>query len=321
VGRVPPLSSLDRVIVVPRNGYANRLQAWASSAILAAQVDASLEVCWEPEAAAAAPASALFAPFLVDGQFITEPELASQVGTTPADIPRYLTLHAERGLITLAGHDRGEQVFMPELVDLLGHPCSPRTLVIVAGGKFHLPGTGDFVTQRRVFYQGLAWSPEIDAGVTDALAQRPSFSALHVRQTDRSSEAPPRHAITRGLRALAATAAPRSLFIAADTNEGREQWQRTSAALGFEPWTRVHVDLDRADPRAGVDALVDWRLLSCADAIVHPRASTFSEEAAVASGHHERAIPLIASPARQRVRHATALARSAATYPRRHWGP
>lgn len=320
MGRVTPPSSLDRVVVVPRNGYANRLQAWASSAILAAELDASLEVCWEPESAAAADASTLFAPRLVDRQFIADRELASQIGLPTADLPRYLTLDAERSLIILAGHDRGEQVFMPELIDLLDHPCSPRTLVIVAGGKFHLPGIRDFVMQRRVFYQRIAWSPEVDATVASTLAQRPPFSALHVRHTDRSGEAPPQHAIRRGLQALATTGAPQSLFIAADTPEGREHWMRTSAAMGFEPWTRPHIDLDRADPHSGVDALVDWRLLSCAEAIVHPRASTFSEEAAVASGHEGRAIALTASPALQRVRHATAVVRSAATYPRRHWG-
>lgn len=44
---------LDRIVVVPRNGYVNRLQGWASAAILAAQLDASLHVLWEPEGSAA----------------------------------------------------------------------------------------------------------------------------------------------------------------------------------------------------------------------------------------------------------------------------
>ena len=165
VGEVIPRSSLRRVIVVPRNGYANRLQAWASSAILAAELDASLEVCWEPEAAAAAPASDLFAPQLIDRQFIADSHLARDLGTATADLPRYLTLDRDRGLIVLAGHDRGEQAFMSELIDLLGHACSPHTLVIVAGGKFHLPDGGDFVMQRRVFYQRLQWSPQVDSQV------------------------------------------------------------------------------------------------------------------------------------------------------------
>ena len=320
VGVVIPRSSLHRVIVVPRNGYANRLQAWASSAILAAELDASLEVCWEPEAAAAAPASLLFSQQLIDRQFVTEAAITAILGMTTQDLPRYLTLDTERGVLLLAGHDRGEQVFMPELIDLLDHACSPHTLVIVAGGKFHLPATGDFVMQRRVFYQRLVWSQELASKAASELAERPPFAALHIRQTDRSGEAPPRHAIKRGLQALAATDTPRSLFIAADSQEGRDRWMRESAAMGFEPWTRDHVDLDRADPRSGLDALVDWRLLSSAEAIVHPRASTFSEEASVASGHHDRAIALTASPARQRVRSATTLVRSAAAFPRRHWG-
>lgn len=305
--------------MVPRNGYANRLQAWASSAILAAEIDASLEVCWAPEPAAAATADILFAPHLIERQFIAEQTLQAKLGIPPSLLPRYLTVDAARGLIVLAGHDLGEQVFMPELAQLLADDSRLHTLVIVAGGKFHLPHSTDFVRQRSIFYRQLSWSAEIDCAVEMELARRPQYSALHIRQTDRSQQAPPRQAVRRGLRALAASGAPRPLFVAADSPDGRDTWLRESAALGFEPWIRTRADLDRSDPRAGVNALVDWRLLSCAEALVYPRESTFSEEASVASGHHDRSLPVSASVRRQRVRAGAALARSAATYPQRHW--
>jgi hypothetical protein len=320
VGDVIPQCSLQRVIVVPRNGYANRLQAWASSAILAAELDASLNVCWVPEPAAAASANSLFATELMHQQFISENTLLAQMGQPMSTLPKYLTLNSETGLIVLAGHDVGEQPFMTELTRLLADDSRPQTLVIVAGGKFHLPSGADFVRQRSIFYQRLSWSTELDTLVSTALRDQSPFSALHVRQTDRSQQAPPKHAIRRGLKALSASGAPRPLFISADTPEGRETWMQESATLGFRPWTRTGADLDRADPRAGIDALVDWRLMASSVAIAYSRASTFSEEAAVASGRFAQAIPLGASVHRQRVRGLTRLARSAVTYPQRLWG-
>ena len=319
MGAVISPCSLQRVIVVPRNGYANRLQAWASSAILAAELDASLEVCWVPESVAGAQAHDLFAPELVDRQFISEAMLEEHLGRHINSIPRYLTLDTDNGIVVLAGHDQGEQYFMPDLTQMLNDDSQPHTLVVVAGGKFHLPWSTDFVRQRAIFYQRLSWSPELDAAVADAVTDHTAFSALHIRETDRSREAPPRHTIKEGLRALAASGAPSSLFIAADSPKGRETWVRESSALGFQPWTRATVTLDRADPRAGIDALADWRVMSRAEAIVHPRASTFSEEASVASGHHDRAIPLSASMQRQRLRAAAAATHSALTYPQRNW--
>ena len=53
------MTSVPNVVVFPRNGYANRLQAWASAAIVL-EWGAPLKVCWEEEAVCPANASSLF---------------------------------------------------------------------------------------------------------------------------------------------------------------------------------------------------------------------------------------------------------------------
>lgn len=311
--------SLERVIVVPRNGYANRLQAWASSAILAAQLDVCLRVLWEPEEVAPAEADALFASSVITRQFIAEDDFRAIVGRPHALLPRHLSYDPDRGVIVLAGHDRGEQAFIPELQRMLDDDTRAHTLVIIAGGRFHLPGDEDFVRQRSLFYQGLQWSSVVEARVAQALDGRAAFAGLHIRETDRSLEAPTPRTIRAGLRRLRERQGDGPLFVAADTVRGRDRWTAEAAALGFDPWSMSDVDLDRTAVGAGVDAVADWRVLAHAEAIVYPAASTFSEEASVASGHHDRAIPLGASASRRHVRAWGMTAHDVLTYPRRRW--
>ena len=312
-----PPSSLEHVIVVPRNGYANRLQAWASSAILAAQVDVPVTVLWEPEPAAGAPAADLFAPTVIERSFLDTDAFLAITGARHQDLPRYLTVDEGAGLTILAGHDRGEQAFMAALSRLLCEGTVGHTLVIIAGGKFHLPDSGDFVRQRQVFYSRIEWSNALDEIVDTSLLGRPPFAALHIRQTDRSLEAPTRRSVRVGLQRLRAESSVRDLFIAADTGAARADWAEGAAELGFLPWSLPDPDLDRASVAGALAALADWRILAHSQAMVFPAASTFSGEAAVASGHLDRAIALTASPARQRLRSAGRLTQSALTYPSR----
>ena len=101
------MSNLQRVIVVPRNGYINRIQAWASSATLATELGASCSVMWEPETVAAAAASDLFRDDAIASTFITAHELTTLLGQPHDSLPRYLTVMRPKGVVVLAGHDRG----------------------------------------------------------------------------------------------------------------------------------------------------------------------------------------------------------------------
>jgi hypothetical protein len=309
--------SLQRIVVVPRNGYANRLQAWASAAIIAAQWDVPLMVFWDPEAIAPAAPTDLFAASLVSRSFIDDGAFHRLAGRHPADIPRYLTVDQDRSLVVLAGHDRGEQVFMPQVERLLTDSSRAWTLVIIAGGRFRLSNGEGFSHQRGIFYRRLQWSEKLEERVARGLATNREFVALHIRQTDRSRTAPTQQQVRDGLQRLRDRTATRSLFVSADTSTALHDWKERARRLGFVAWSMDGVDHDRRQVRSGIDALADWRILAASEALVHPANSTFSEEAAVASGHPERAIPLQASPARMRLRQWSESVHTAATYPAR----
>lgn len=311
--------ALERIIVVPRNGYANRLQAWASSAILAAQLDVPLAVMWEPEAVAAAQPGDLFSASLIRRTFMPRTELDNYLGQPHEGLDRYLWVDPSRRLIVLAGHDKGEQVFMEALPAAMGDASAPSTLLVIAGGKFTLFPDEDFVQQRRIFYSRMAWSEAIDSGYAQARAEHSSYLGAHIRGTDRSLEAPTRKTLNRGLEQLALQSSERSLFIAADSASAGANWCERSKAMGFQPWVRSNLQHDRSMAAAGVDALIDWRLLAAAEAIVFTQASSFGEEAAVATGHFGNCIPLAAGPGIQRLRAARDTGHSAVTYPARRF--
>ncbi len=313
--------SLDHIVVVPRNGYVNRLQAWASAAILGAELDVPVQVLWEPEMVAPASASLLFSEQVVNRSFVDSDVVSEFAGAPHADLPRYLTVDRDRRLVILAGHDQGEQAFMERLGWALADDCRPRTLLIIAGGKFHLPDAADFTRQREVFYQRLEWHPAIIDRTNSELAAHGAgaYLGLHIRQTDRTREAPSARAIRLVLGTLAEESEVRSLFIAADTEAGRRHWAAIARELGLAPWSASNVALDRQTNSAGQDAMVDWLLLGRALTLVYSASSSFGEEAAVAAGRTGYAIALSAGPALQRIRDLAELAHAARTYPARHW--
>lgn len=311
---------LERIIVVPRNGLGNRLQAWSSSAIAAAHLDVPLGVMWEPEDPSPASASALFDSTLLQRSFIERAELDDVIGAPHEELPRHLTVLAEQRLVVLAGHDMGEQHFMRSIAGALADDCRPHTLLIIAGGLFHLPGEGDFSHQREIFYRQIAWHPELVAATNADVTGNEPYGGLHIRQTDRSREAPTRRTIRSSLERLADVISERSLFVAADTAEGRERWSTEAAALGFHPWSAAHAEFERTSPGGALAAALDWLILARATGIAYPAASTFSAEAVIAAGARDRSVPMSASVARQRARVFGELVHAGTTYPTRRWG-
>lgn len=309
---------LERIIVVPRNGYANRLQAWASSAILAAELDVPVKVLWEPEPVAPATAEQLFSPTLLRTSFIESSEVTEVLGRPHTDWPRYLNV--ERDVVVLAGHDLGEQHFMPELLETLVREPLPRLLVIIAGGKFHLPDSTNFELQRRVFYSRIDWSEAIRDRVDLLRADHHEYLGLHIRQTDRSITAPTAKRIRAALAELHMRTGIASLLVAADTDEARQHWQNTAIKLGLEPWTSDAREYSRSQAAAGIDAIVDWHLLGGARALVYPAASSFGEEAAVVTGNKTACIALDASRRLQHFRASLGVGRSVLSYPLRRMG-
>lgn len=291
-----------RIVLVPRNGYVNRLQAWASAAILAEALNCSLEILWDSERVAPVPLTDFIDPQSGHATDIDEKTLLDITGKNHTDLPRYLSLHPEQGFAFLAGHDRGEQFFMRELESALAGDPRLHTLVIVAGGVFHLPGEANFRSRRTDFYRHLIWNEQITRVVSHDVTTRGPYIALHVRQTDRAREAPTTTAMRKALGTVGARTGCANVFVAADSVEGRELGLRIAQACGLSAWTSRSRSLDRSTAEAALGAMIDWYLLSQACAGVYSSTSSFAHEAFVAGDALTESVALTAPPVLQATR-------------------
>lgn len=316
MGGVTSRSRATRVVVVPRNGLANRLQAWASADILAKQWQAPLHVVWEPEDVLPAPAEALFARSTVSESF-TSPDLIRELTKHEhSELPRYLSRRGD--VVVLAGHDLGEQAFMADLAAMVETSTCPMSIVLIAGGNFHLPGTDDARPKRGAFYHGITWSDDVYDRVTSAQPPDSPYLGLHIRQTDRSIDAPSSRSLRAALRNMTKRHPDeRSLFISADSPKALEVWTEVARRDDLAPWSLPHVEHQRNQTSGIVDAAADWLLLSRAKALLHPAASTFSTEAAAASSNSEESVALRAGQVLRATRRARKLLHAGVTYPAR----
>lgn len=294
--------SLTQVIIVPRNGYINRLQAWASSSILAFELGVPLAMHWSPESVAPASAADFFVWPMPSTTLIDEEALESILGKPHAELPRYLNRIPDTRVLVLAGHDRGEQVFMNDVVSRILEDSTIQTLVIIAGGRFGIPGPTDLAEQRSHFYQSLNWVSDIRTPAERFSDEWAPYLGLHIRGTDRSLEAPTRRMVTSALHQLRAESTISSLFIAADSPESSEFGYSVAEETGFTPWTTGVVDHDRGSVEAGRQAMTDWLVLSRSRGVIYSAASTFAHEAAVAGGCMKNSVPLHVSGLRKGVR-------------------
>ena len=305
------IGALERIVVVPANGYANRLQAWASASIMAAHFDASTQVCWETEDVAPAGAPEILAGDVIRDCFIDSDHVSDLLGMSHSQMPRYLTIDRDRGVAFLAGHDRGEQFFVPALIRELNASQGVSTLVVAAGGKFHVPNEVDFNEKRRHFYASIGWHSDIVSRLQATSMVEHPYIGLHIRQTDRSREAPTSPAIERALRTLSRRSGITNVFITADTAPARTEWSNRAAQLRLTPWTSDAVVFNRHDERSAPDAIVDWLLLGRASGLVYSAASSFGQEAAIMNARPEWTLPLEASAGLRARRDLTRLATSA----------
>lgn len=292
---------MKRVIVVPRNGYLNRLQAMASASILAEQLGAEFSVCWLPQPAAPAPGVVVFGE--TSGlAFISESELQMILGSSLESFPLYVNSQDVSGVgkvVTFAGHDLGEQPLMSELSQEL-RVSEFDYLVLVAGGRFSESvgsqsidwDSEDFRELRRGWYQALEFSPDIDS-VWPEFVREP-FLGLHLRYSDRSHQTPSRAEIERAVVELCGSSGIERVFIASDSRKERDHWSQLLWKLGLSPW---FFESNLVGEFSGdTAALVDWRILTHAQAIVYFGESSFGYEAAVASGNFNASVALAPNP-------------------------
>lgn len=295
--------SLKRVIAVPRNGYANRLQTMASTSILASEFGAEFSVCWLVERAAPAPHDVIFSP-ATSLKFEPEEALIDLLGHQIADFPRYVNWTKVAGaesLVTFAGHDRGEQPLMAELLDCVT-TIDPDAVVVLAGGRFSteaedLSNDWDseiFREERARFYDALEFADVIDSTVTK-LTNQP-FIGLHLRYSDRSHQVPSRSTIRKAILNLSEQSGLSRVFIASDSGNELNYWFNELPSMGLTPWTVPQPSFQGLGYSTDIHAIVDWRILAKAKCFVYFSASSFGYEAAVAGRSFNSSIGLDPSP-------------------------
>ena len=321
------VKTTPKIFIVPRSGYANRLQAIASTALMAEDLGSDWQVVWEPQDVAPANPCVVFDETFVKERILSIDELQESHGIDAREFPLYLNFSRKTNTLWLAGHDKGEQFFMPDMRGVIDS-VMVENIVIIAGGKFTLEGGRtlshfqaiEFMERRRVFYENLRFDLRIEQAANREVSVRPRFSSIHVRHSDRNHQAPWRGSTRRAILTLMERDQPESIFVASDTKSARSEWMDYLTRHGANAWTTDPESMDRSSSLATLGALLDWRLLSLSTSIVYFRESSFAEEAAVASGNWSNCIAL--PMARTRRLYVTALeyGRALATYPVRH-GP
>ena len=321
-----PNGSVERVLLFPRSGYSNRLQAMASSAILAKRLGAEFRICWEIENVVPEGPEFTFDPDFCAEVIVTPRQCMDNWGLAREELPRYLNVLQDRRLIVLAGHERGEQVFMADLARAIEAASHSTTIVIIAGGQFFLDSDSTlhpnwqtmFRVARHDYYASVPFHPAIENGAARAIADREPFLGLHLRYTDRAHQAPSDSQIRTALMSAADSSGLANVFVAADSRAIRERWSKVADEVGLQPWSFDHGSWDRSAIGSGQAALTDWRILTRAEQLIYFAESTFAEEAAVASSGYDRSIALGPNAVRSTLLRARGLAQAAVSYPQRH---
>jgi hypothetical protein len=310
-------SAVRAVVVVPRSGYINRLQAIASSSMLANELGAEFQVCWEEQSVASAPAKTLFDVGFVAEQFISVSDFSKKFGYPCSDVPRYL--NQSHGVISLAGYEHGEQHFMDELKSWIQSLTSPYTLLISAGGNFSWDTPERAVRSRGAWYKDLVFADHIEIPARNAISLHAPYLGVHLRFTDRSHETPLNNEIESAIVKQVAKTGLTSIFIASDSPSQRDKWVMRLQDTGLNPWFIDPASLDRSSEQAGVAAMIDWKILGHAYSSVYFAASSFGHEAAVMAGSIERSEALPGHPIRRWQSRGKQLASALINYPRNHW--
>jgi hypothetical protein len=220
------------------------------------------------------------------------------------DFPLYVTHRKSPGLptvVSIAGHDIGEQPLMDELFTTLCEQ-SPHELVIFAGGRFSFkdgshPVTWDsaeFRHRRAEWYEKLGFVPSIE-GAVGTLMSVPSIG-LHLRYSDRSHQAPSRREIARAVTSVVDSTGISRIFVASDSPVERTRWLEKLHSMGLDPWHSSGELLAEMPYADSVAALLDWRILSKSSACIFFNESSYGYEAAVATGRFDSSLGLKPNP-------------------------
>ena len=271
---------MQPLVLIPRNGIGNRFRAISSALALSEFLKRELLVLWEPRNGCATRPSDLFSPDSTINFLSEQTALGRRV--LQDGPPLYLRISEE--IITLRGHDRGEQMFIKDFVRHAQQ--NPETTLVIAAGNFFHPkaASGQALPSllrpyRRSLLDRLVFKDEI---LERAAVLRPpsKYIGLHLRGTDRKKEAPtPARLLTQCIR-VANRFGIASVFLCSDEVLLKTEAERRLAAEGLQVFTDGHPP-SRGDTEGELHAVADLVNLSQASFLVGSRESTFATEASV----------------------------------------
>ncbi len=272
---------MREIIIMPVNGYVNRLQAIASCYDLSLFFTIPFKILWVEETVASASINSLFGSNFIKNYFIDFNYIISKYNYDIHNIPLFLNVNKDRKIITLVGHDKGEQFFMNELDKLVKNfAYKDFSIIIKAGGKFSVLNSHRFVENRKTFYRNIDFAYDITQFVSQRKFKLP-YLGLHLRTTDRSINSPTKKQMLNYLLRLRHELNINKVFLSSDNSLVSMQYSKEISSLGFDIIKANPNVLDRANPKAGKQALIDWILLSRSIASVYHKESSFSQEAAI----------------------------------------
>ena len=286
-----------KVVAIPRNGLGNRLQMLASCKILASDLNADFEIVWDEQDIFTSTFSTIF--HSIDNTTTIDAGTTKQVFAS--EYPDFTNYDAEKNIITLKNLRIGDQAFMPKLRRLILSANSSTSIVVISGEKFLLnegpsfKDSPDFRKNRQSFYRDIKFSEPVNLLVNERLSSLSSnFWAIHLRATDRSSEAMSLSKIKNAILATrySLNLKDRNVFIASDDQERGLHLSSALTNEGFKVIFFPEINRNRLSNHEALDSIVDWILLSKARQVFSYGSTTYSYEASVAGGTFESRIHL-----------------------------
>jgi len=251
------------LVVVPVNGFANRLRAVASAWTLSSTLKRKLCVYW--------PRSDDMDKFFVpafDEIFLTNDAVPDSLFTNIAELPTDTK--------TYAGKHDGEQRFVPEII----RTPIDQTIILQSGGVFKPPKMTDkeYNKLKSTFYNSLRLRPEIHLIVKQFIETHftnKRVLGVHVRRQDRKFETGPTNAFVDKISKL--TNRFDIIFLCTDDKDEETRIRNTVRALPIVVHPKI--DINRNTKEQFIDAVIDWYLLSNTDMILYSNGSSFGYEA------------------------------------------
>jgi hypothetical protein len=285
-----------RLIIVPRNGYINRIQAIASASILAEDLNFELKIYWDTEPNWATDYYSLFDEKFYSNKFVNKKYVDEALNYKNLfQLPNYLNVSRDGGFISLIGADKDEQRFICELVNLLNINQEINTILIVAGAKFYIGDPDEFILRRADFYNSIIWNSRISNNYLLNLFLEAEYVGIHIRRTDRFLSAPSTNQILKELKVMRSKTNLNTVFIACDNKRDREKWCKILRGLNLDVIDLDIQEFDRKEVSTGIFAIPDWIMLSRSVCIIYHGHSSFSQEASILNKRSDYSKGLVAT--------------------------